>query len=116
MLICDTDTDSQDVDTLTVLTGDEYNIPSGSDVVTRKHLYGPDSDCDTPHPEKSDPSEVESNDTLTLPKEPMTDTAEATDDVELDSNNPEAPLDFLPNHHHRTTMMIMISALYIVFF
>jgi len=26
----------------------------------------------------------------------LTDTAEATDDVKLDSNNPEVPLDFLP--------------------
>ena len=48
MLICDTDTDSPDVKTPTVLTGGAYDIPSGSDVMTRKHSYGPDSDTHTP--------------------------------------------------------------------
>ena len=66
MLICDTDSDPEDVETSTVLPGDECNIPSGSGVVTRKHSYGPDSD--TPHPAKPDSSELESNDTQTLPK------------------------------------------------
>jgi len=61
MLICDTDSDSQDVESSIGLPGDECTIPSGSDVVTRKQSYGPDSD--TPHPAKSDSSEVENNDT-----------------------------------------------------
>jgi len=94
MLIGDTETDSQDVQTPIVVTGDEYDIPSGSDVVTRKHSYGVDSNI--PHPATSDSSELQSNDSSTLPKEPITDIAEATEDVNLDSDNPEVPLDFLP--------------------
>jgi len=91
MLICDTDSDSEDVETSMGLSGDKFSIPSGSSVVTRKHSYEPDIVIS--HPAQHNPSVVESNHTSTLPKEPKTDTATA--DVNLNSDNPEVPLDFL---------------------
>jgi len=96
------------------LPGDECDIPSASNVVTHRQSYEPDSDIS--HPAQPDSSRVESDDTPILSKEPNTDTAEVAEDVNLDSSNPEVPLDFLPSRHHRTTMMTMILAPYIFFF
>jgi len=92
MLVCDSDL--QDAQTPMSLPGDECDIPSGSNGVTRRQSYEPDSDIS--HPAQPDSSGVESDVTPILSKEPKTDTSEVAEDVKLESNNPEVPLDFLP--------------------
>jgi len=92
MLICDTSCDSEDVTTSMRSPGCE--TLSGSNVVTRKQSYGPDSQISPPV--QSESSGVPNDELPLSTEESETDTAEVTGDMKLESDNPDVPLNFLP--------------------